>query len=89
MPLCAFVFMYLVVICWERADLLALVCGVWLLVCRLPIGILDQVWYLIASVPDLCTLTYFVKILILDGKIDESRSVAITHAISVMMHWIS
>ena len=25
----------------------------------LPIGILGQVWYLIASIPDLCTLTYF------------------------------
>ena len=23
------------------------------------IGILGQVWYLIASIPDLCTLTYF------------------------------
>ena len=28
MPLCASVHMYLVVICWERAGLLALVCGV-------------------------------------------------------------
>ena len=27
-PLCASVCMYLVVTCWERADLLALVCGV-------------------------------------------------------------
>ena len=25
----------------------------------LPIGILGQVWYLIVSIPDLCTLTYF------------------------------
>ena len=25
-----------------------------------PIGILGQVWYLIVSTPDLCTLTYFV-----------------------------
>ena len=25
----------------------------------LPIGILDQVWYLIVSIPDLCILTYF------------------------------
>ena len=24
-----------------------------------PIGILDQVWYLIVSIPGLCTLTYF------------------------------
>ena len=24
-------------------------------------GFLDQVWYLIVSIPDLCTLTYFVQ----------------------------
>ena len=24
-----------------------------------PVGILGQVWYLIVSIPDLCTLTYF------------------------------
>ena len=28
MPLCASVYLYLVVTYWERADLLALVCGV-------------------------------------------------------------
>ena len=28
MPLCASVYLCIVVICWERADLLALVCGV-------------------------------------------------------------
>ena len=28
MPLCTSVYMCLVVTCWERADLLALVCGV-------------------------------------------------------------
>ena len=59
MPLCASVYMCLVVTCWERADLLALVCGVLLLVCHFPIGILGQVWFLIVSIPDLCTLTYF------------------------------
>ena len=33
----------------------------WLLwVCHFPIGILGQMWYLIVSIPDLCTLTYFV-----------------------------
>ena len=59
MPLYASVYMYLVVTCWEGADLLALVCGVLLCVCYFPIGILGQVWYLIVSIPDLCTLTYF------------------------------
>ena len=58
MSLCASVYMRLVVTCWERADLLALVCGVSLWVCHFPIGILGQVWYLIVSIPDLWTLTY-------------------------------
>ena len=30
------------VTCWERADHLALVCGVYLLVCHFPVGILGQ-----------------------------------------------
>ena len=29
-----------------------------------PIGILGKVWYLIVSIPDLCTLTYFYKAII-------------------------
>ena len=29
-------------------------------VCCFPIGIQGHVWYLIVSIPDLCTLTYFV-----------------------------
>ena len=52
--------MCLVVTCCERADLLALVCSVLLWACYFPIGILGQVWYLIVSIPDLCTLAYFV-----------------------------
>ena len=31
-------------------------CLLW--VCHFPIGIQGQVWYLIVSIPDLCTLTY-------------------------------
>ena len=62
MPLCASVYMCLVVTCWEMADLLALVCGVLLWVCHFPIGILGQVWYLIVSIPDLYTLTYFTNL---------------------------
>ena len=50
-----------VVTCWERVDLLVLACGILLRVCYFPIGILGQVWYLIVSIPDLCTLTYFAK----------------------------
>ena len=59
MALYASVYMCFVVTCLERADLLALVCGVQLRICHFPIGILGQVWYLIVSIPDLCTLTYF------------------------------
>ena len=50
---------YLVVICWERADLLALVCDVYCVFVTFPCGILGQVWYLIVSFPDLCRLSYF------------------------------
>ena len=32
-------------------------CLLWF--CHFPIGILGQVWYLIVSIPDLCTITYF------------------------------
>ena len=31
--------------------------------CPFPIGVLGQVWYLIVSIPDLCTLTYFANII--------------------------
>ena len=48
----------LVVTCWERADLFALVCDVLLRVCYFPIGILGQVWYWIVSILDLCPLSY-------------------------------
>ena len=59
MSLCASVYMCFVVTCWERADLLTLVCGVYCEFVTFPIWILGQVWYLIVSIPDLCTLTYF------------------------------
>ena len=44
---CASVYWCLVVTCWERADLLALVCDVKLF----PLVSLGQVWYLIVSIP--------------------------------------
>ena len=51
----------LVITCWERADLLALLC-VSFLVCffTFPYGVPGQVtvWYLIASIPDLCVPLY-------------------------------
>ena len=60
MSLCASVYMCFVVTCWERADLLALVCGVYCEFVTFPlVSWVRQVWYLIVSIPDLCTLTYF------------------------------
>ena len=61
MPLCASVYLCLVVTCWESADLLALVCGVFF-VCHFLIGFQGQVWYLIVTIPDLCTLLTWIKI---------------------------
>ena len=49
----------LVVTCWERADLLALVGDVYCIFVTFPCGILGQMWYLIVSFPDLCLLSYF------------------------------
>ena len=51
-----------VVTCWERADLLALACGVLLCFVTFPCCILGQVWYLIVSIPDICRLSYIYNI---------------------------
>ena len=50
----------LVVTCWEKVDLLALLYV--MLPCdffTFPYGILGQVWYLIVWIPDFCRLSYF------------------------------
>ena len=59
--LLCFVHVYLYVLCghllgkgWPLGS--RLWCLLW--VCHFPIGILGQVWYLIVSIPDLCTITY-------------------------------
>ena len=49
----------LVVSCWERVDLMALVGDVNCIFVTFPCGIPGQVWYLIVSFPDLCLLSYF------------------------------
>ena len=52
----------LVITCWERTDLLALLCVVFPCVfVTFPYGVSGQVWYLIVSIPDLCLLLYFHK----------------------------
>ena len=43
----------------ERADLLALVCDVYCDFVTFLVGILEQVWYMIVSIPDPCCLSYF------------------------------
>ena len=46
--------------CWERANLLALLCVVVsCVVVTFRCGLLGQVWYLIVSIPDFCLLPYF------------------------------
>ena len=52
----------LVVTCWERADLLALVGDVYCIFDTFLCGILGQVWHLIVSFPDLCLFSYFYKL---------------------------
>ena len=50
----------LVVTCWERANLMALVYVMFSCVfVTFPCGVLGQVWYLIVLIPDLCLLSYF------------------------------
>ena len=43
----------------ERGALLSLVGDVYCDFVTFPFGILGQVWYLIASIPDPCCLSYF------------------------------
>ena len=52
----------LVVTCWERTHLLALVCDVCCVNVTFPCSILAQMWYLIVSIPDLCRISYLHKI---------------------------
>ena len=48
----------LVVTCWERANLLALLYVMFSCVfVTVPCGLPDQEWYLIVLIPDLCLLT--------------------------------
>ena len=52
----------LVVTYWERADLLAIVYLVFLLCCVTFLhSVLNQAWYLIVSIPDLCLLYFLLR----------------------------
>ena len=47
----------LVITCWKRPDLLALLCVMFSCVfVTFPYGVSGQVWYLIVSIPDFCLL---------------------------------
>ena len=53
----------LVLTCWERASLLDLMYVTFSCVfVTFPCDVLDQVWYLIVSIPDLCLLTFIAGI---------------------------
>ena len=65
----------LVVTCWERAGLLALLYVMFYCVfVTFPCGVLGQVWYLIASIPDLCPLTYHVVSTVLQNRTEQNRT---------------
>ena len=51
----------LVVTCWERAHVFALVGDVYYIFVTFPCDIPGQVWYLIVSFPDLCLLSYIER----------------------------
>ena len=65
----------LVVTCWERTDLLALVGDNYCIFGTFPCGILGQVWYLIVWFPDLCRLSYFIEVVqpIISKHMDKFR----------------
>ena len=55
----AFIYCSLVVTCWERADLFALVWDVHRDFVTFPLRISGQLWYLIVSIHDPCSFSYF------------------------------
>ena len=53
----------LVIIRWERADLLAHLCVIFTCVLvTFQYSVLDQVWHLIVLIPELCLLFYFENV---------------------------
>ena len=58
----------LVVTCWERAGLFALLYVMFYCVLvTFPCGVLGQVWCFIVSIPDICFLSYFEHVIFLWG----------------------
>ena len=54
----------LMVTFWDRADVLALVGGVYCIFVTFPCGILGQVWYLIVLFPNLCVFLTYIWLLV-------------------------
>ena len=52
-------------------------CLLWF--CHFPIGILGQVWYLIVSIPDLCTIIYFLYPWIVSKLVNVLLSITELH----------
>ena len=64
------VYSSLVVTCWEIADFLVLFCVAFSCTfLTFPYGVLGKVWYLIVSIPDLCSLSYLKIGFILTWKV--------------------
>ena len=60
----------LVITCWEKADLLALLCL--MIPCvfvTFPYGVLSQVWYMIISIPAVCLLLYYSLVKYIVGQL--------------------
>ena len=86
----------LVVTCWERADLLALLYVMFKCVfITFPCGVLGQMWCLIVSVPDLCLLSYFYMIILYDFYLvyyEENKFLflssrqSLIHAFAILCH---
>ena len=73
----------LVVTCWEKTDLLALVYVMFSCVfATFPYGVLGQVWYLIVSIPDLCFLFFILIYFKIRCKCVEETHITHTMVIS-------
>ena len=87
----------IVVTCWERADLLALVGDVYcVFFWFFPMWYPGSVWYLIVSFPDLCCLSYFNPCNLMDFPLHiDTVSMVLPicilkgHSFFIMMHFCS
>ena len=81
--LCLPLLYWLLVTCWERADFLALLFVMYSCVfVTFQYSILDQVWYLIVSIPDLCHISC------IDVSIDR-LFIAIPHLLQSYVSFLS